>query len=128
MKYKHSNKFYKKQYIKYKESINNKSLFKNFESFKGRYKAEERSGKKNITKNFVYETDYTISFDTYKAERDISKKIGLKVKKKELLGMTTTEFAEKYENEIMHTYRSYKRQGLTTLEASAFISQYFFGS
>lgn len=128
MKYKHTNEFYMKQYKKYNATITEKSLFHNYTEFKRNYQYAEAEGVKNITKNFIYETDYLISYDTYRAERDMMKKIGKKVKKKELLSMTTNEFAEKYDKEIMHVYNSYLKKGYTVEAASALISQYFFGS
>ena len=128
MKYKHSDEFYKKQYVKYKSTITKSSLFHNYTEFKRNYQYAEAEGVKNITKNFVYETEYSISFDTYRAERDMMKKIGKKVKKRELLSMSTNEFAEKYDKEIMHVYNSYLKKGLTVAEATALISEYFFGS
>lgn len=128
MKYKHSDAFYMKQYEKYKDSIENGSLFRNFKNFKASYQQAEAQGMKNITKNFAYETDYSISFDTYKAERDMMKRIGKRVKKSELLNMTTTEFAEKYSHEINVAYNSYRKQGKTAEEANELISMYFFGS
>lgn len=125
--YKHSDSFYMKQYIKYKNQAKI-NIFNNFESFKSKYQFAEKQGQTNITKNFVYETNYEISYDTYKAERDMMKRIGKKVPKKELLDMTTQEFAEKYNSEIQHVYRSYIRQGKSATEAQDLISIYFFGS
>lgn len=127
-KYKHSDAFYMKQYIKYKNDINSPSLFKNFNNFKAAYQQAEAAGMKSITKNFEYETDFSISYNTYKAERDMMKKIGKRVKKAELLGMTTTEFAEKYSHEINVVYNSYKKQGMSSDQAQELISIYFFGS
>lgn len=127
MKYKHSDEFYKKQYIKYKEQIVGKSLFNNFNSFKGRYKAAEAANKKNITKNFVYETNYEIDYDTYRAEREMNKEFGMKVRKKELLHMSTREFADIYDVELMNMYNLYKTEH-TGKEAALYISEYVFGS
>lgn len=127
-KYKHTDAFYMKQYKKYNNTIVNSSLFRNFESFKSAYTQAEAQGMTDITKNFVYETDYSISYDTYVAERDMMKKIGKKVNKKELLSMTTNEFAEKYSHEINVVYNSYKKQGYSSSEAQNLISVYFFGS
>lgn len=128
MKYKHSDAFYMKQYKKYNKETLSGNLFRNFGNFKAAYQQAEAQGMKNITKNFVYETDYSISYDTYVAERDMMKKIGKKVAKKDLLNMTTTEFAEKYSHEINVVYNSYKKQGKTSAEAQDLISVYFFGS
>lgn len=126
--YNHTDKFYMKQYDKYNQTTRSVSLFNNFKSFKMAYQRAEADGMKNITKNFVYETDYEISYDTYRAERDMMKKIGKRVKKSELLGMTTTEFADKYSHEINVVYQSYLKQGKSSQEASDLISMYFFGS
>lgn len=126
--YKHTDAFYMKQYIKYRNEIQTNSLFRNANEFKASYQQAEARGQKNITKNFVYETDHEISFDTYKAERDMMKKIGKRVPKAELLSMTTTEFAEKYSHEINVVYNSYRKQGKTAEEAQNLISVYFFGS
>lgn len=126
--YNHTDKFYMKQYDKYNQTTRSVSLFNNFKSFKMAYQRAEADGMKNITKNFVYETDYEISYDTYRAERDMMKKIGKRVKKSDLLGMTTTEFADKYSHEINVVYQSYLKQGKSSQEASDLISMYFFGS
>lgn len=126
--YNHTDAFYMKQYTKYNQMAKSESLFNNFKSFKMAYQRAEADGMKNITKNFVYETDYEISYDTYKAERDMMKKIGKRVPKSELLSMTTTEFAEKYSHEINVVYNSYLKQGKSSQEASELISMYFFGS
>lgn len=127
--YKHTDEFIKGQYKKYINEVGkDASLFKNFKEFKASYQQAEARGQKNITKNFVYETKYEISYDTYKAERDMMKKIEVKVKKKDLLGMTTNEFAEKYSHEINVVYNSYRKQGKTVEEAQDLISMYFFGS
>lgn len=126
--YNHTDKFYMKQYEKYNQTTRSVSLFNNFKSFKMAYQRAEADGMKNITKNFVYETDYEISYDTYRAERDMMKKIGKRVKKSDLLGMTTTEFADKYSHEINVVYQSYLKQGKSSQEASDLISMYFFGS
>jgi len=126
--YNHTDKFYMKQYDKYNKMAKSESLFNNFKSFKMAYQRAEADGMKNITKNFVYETDYEISYDTYRAERDMMKKIGKRVPKAELLSMTTNEFAEKYSHEINVVYQSYLKQGKSSQEASDLISMYFFGS
>ena len=73
--YNHTDEFYQKQYEKYLSEIKTGSAFKNFNSFKAAYKTYEASGIKDIRKNFVYQTDYEIDYNTYKAERDIMKKI-----------------------------------------------------
>lgn len=126
--YNHTDEFYQKQYEKYLSEIKTGSAFKNFNSFKAAYKTYEASGIKDIRKNFVYQTDYEIDYNTYKAERDIMKKIGYKVKKKDLLRMSTQQFADKYKNEIFNAYNSYKKKGMSGKEAEQMISQNFFGS
>ena len=126
--YNHTDKFYMKQYDKYNQMTRSGNLFNNFKSFKMAYQRAEADGMKNITKNFVYETDFEISYDTYRAERDMMKKIGKRVPKSELLSMTTNEFAEKYSHEINVVYQSYLKQGKSSQEASDLISMYFFGS
>lgn len=127
-KYKHSEAFYKKQYQTYLREIKGASSFKNEQAFIAAYKTYESKGWKDIRKNFVYQTDYEIDYNTYKAENAIMKKIGKKVKKKDLLSMSTQDFAAKYKNEIYNAYNSYKKQGKSGTEAEALISQNFFGS
>ena len=127
LKYKHTDEFYKKQYIKYNEQVVN-SVFNNFDSFKSAYVAAEREGKRDITKNFVYESNFEISYDTYKAERDAMKELGIKVKKSELLNMSTQEFAAKYNNEINNLYWEFRNSGEASVDIKDFISSYFFGS
>lgn len=127
LKYKHTDAFYKKQYIKYNDQVKT-NVFNNFDTFKSAYIAAEKEGKKDITKNFVYETNYEISYDTYKAERDAMKELGIKIKKADLLGMTTQEFADKYNKEIHDLYWEFRRTGETSTDIKDFISSYFFGS
>lgn len=132
-KYKHSEEFYKKQYQKYVAEVGfENNVFRNEKNpeanFIARYKAAEVSGMKDIRKNMVYQSLYEIDYNTYKAERDIMNKIGKKVKKKDLLSMSTQEFADKYKNEIYNAYKSYQRQGKTKKESMQLISQNFFGS
>lgn len=128
-KYKHSEEFYKKQYQTYLKEIKTASSFQNEKAFIAAYKAYESKGYKDIRKNFVYQTDYEIDYNTYKAEKAIMKKIGIKKNNyKELLKMSTNEFAAKYKNEIFNAYNSYKKQGKSGTEAEALISQNFFGS
>lgn len=126
-KYKHTDAFYKKQYDKYNDQVN-VNVFKNFNTFKSAYVAAEREGKTNITKNFVYETNYEISYDTYVAERNAMKEVGIKIKKKDLLSMSTREFADKYNQEIMDLYNEFRQSGETSKDVKDFISSYFFGS
>lgn len=127
LKYKHTDAFYKKQYLKYNEQVVN-NVFNNFDTFKSAYVAAEREGKRDITKNFVYESNFEISYDTYKAERDAMKELGIKVKKSELLNMTTQEFAAMYNNEIHNLYWEFRNSGETSSNIKDFISSYFFGS
>lgn len=127
LKYKHTDAFYKKQYIKYNNQVDI-NVFNNFDTFKSAYIAAEKEGKKDITKNFVYESKYEISYDTYKAERDAMKELGIKVKKSKLLEMTTQEFAEKYNKEIHDLYWEFRNTGETSTDIKNFISSYFFGS
>ena len=127
LKYKHTDAFYKKQYIKYNNQVDI-NVFNNFDTFKSAYIAAEKEGKTDITKNFVYESNYEISYDTYKAERDAMKELGIKVKKSELLEMTTQEFAEKYNKEIHDLYWEFRKTGDTSTDIKNFISSYFFGS
>ena len=42
--------------------------------------------------------------------------------------MSTREFAERYEADIMMMYNQKKLEGLSPVEAGKFISQYWFGS
>ena len=127
LKYKHTDAFYKKQYIKYNNQVDI-NVFNNIDTFKSAYIAAEKEGKKDITKNFVYESKYEISYDTYKAERDAMKELGIKIKKSELLEMTTQEFAEKYNKEIHDLYWEFRNTGETSADIKNFISSYFFGS
>ena len=56
------------------------------------------------------------------------KELGVKVKKSELLKMSTQEFAEKYNNEIHSLYWEFRNAGETSTSIKEFISSYFFGS
>lgn len=127
LKYKHSESFYKKQYKKYLEQVGD-DIFGNYNTFKSAYKAAEKSGMSEITKNFVYESKYEINWDTYKAERDAIKEMGIKASKQDLLNMSTTQFADKYKDQIENLYWEFRNEGVTSSELKDFIGAYFFGS
>ena len=127
LKYNHTEAFYKKQYKKYLDQIED-NVFGNYNTFKSAYRAAEKSGMSEITKNFVYESKYEINWDTYKAERDAIKEMGVKASKQELLSMSTTQFAEKYKDKINDLYWEFRSQGATSSELKDFIGAYFFGS
>ena len=128
LKIQHSDAFYMKQYNKYQSNIKKANAFPNFDTFKSEYIAAEKEGMTNIRKNFEYETDNEINYDVYVAERDALKSIGIKAKKSDLLNMSTTEFADKYSDEIMDAYNMMKGTGAKGKEVGEFISSYFFGS
>lgn len=103
--------------------------FSNLESFKAKWEQYKRAGKKDIMRNFVYETKYNgISYDTYKSMRDLNREYG-RLKRYELLNMTTREFADVYQDVIEEERETLLKQfpGEKWLVASL-LSQFAFGS
>ena len=135
--YKHTDKFYKKKYkdyLKYakKEGIlwQAKASAPDLTSFKETYDAYREMGVDNIDRALKYDLKYETGYKTALSEVKALKELDLKNRPtfKELKEMSTREFAERYETDIMMMYNQKKLEGLSPVEAGKFISQYWFGS
>ena len=133
IKYKHSIIFYKEKFSKYKNMVEyygGSSLFRNLNEFISSYNEMREDNEKRIVEQLAYQTIYSTDYKTALAEYKMLKKMdpNATVRLKELKTMDTEAFATKYQNEIMHAYRSYMKQGNSSKEAKALVSQYWFGS
>ena len=132
-KYNHSRKFYIEKYSQYKNMVEyygGSNQFRNLNEFTSNYNSLKNEGKKRIVDKLAYSSVYGTDYKTALAEYKMLKKMdpNATVRLKELKTMDTAAFATKYQNEIMHAYRSYMKQGKSAKEAGALISQYWFGS
>lgn len=131
--YKHSDIFYAEKYLQYKKKVmeyGGSSQFRDRNEFISTYNAMREDKEKRIIDKLAYSSVYATDYKTALAEYKMLKKMdsNATVKLKELKTMNTVTFAAKYQNEIMHEYRSYMKQGKSAKEAGALISQYWFGS
>lgn len=132
-KYNHSRKFYIEKYSQYKNMVEyygGSSQFRNLNEFVSSYNLLKDANEKRIVDKLAYSSVYATDYKTALAEYKMLKKMdpNVTVRFKELKTMDTAAFATKYQNEIMHAYRSYMKQGKSAKEAGALISQYWFGS
>ena len=132
-KYNHSRKFYIEKYSQYKNMVEyygGSSQFRNRNEFISSYNAMREDKEKRIVDKLAYSAVYGTDYKTALAEYKMLKKMdpNATVRLKELKTMDTAAFATKYQNEIMHAYRSYMKQGKSAKEAGELISQYWFGS
>ena len=132
-KYNHSRKFYIEKYSQYKnmaEYYGGSNQFRNLNEFISSYNSLRAKNEKRIVDKLAYQSVYDTAYKTALAEYKMLKKMDPKatVRLKELKTMDTATFATKYQNEIMHEYRSYMKQGKSAKEAGELISQYWFGS
>ncbi len=87
------------------------------------YIAIKEEGVTNITGEMKYGMKYQTHYKTARAERSMLKGLDVNdVKLQDLKEMSTTEFAERYEKEIMQSYKTYRAQGMTAKEAGALVS------
>ena len=133
IKYKHSDIFYAEKYLQYKKKVmeyGGSSQFRDRNEFISTYNAMREDKEKRIIDKLAYSAVYGTDYKTALAEYKMLKKIdpNATVRLKELKTMDTVTFATKYQNEIMHEYRLYMKQGKSATEAGALISQYWFGS
>ncbi len=132
-KYNHSRKFYVEKYSQYKNMVEyygGSNQFRNLNEFVSSYNLLKDANEKRIVDKLAYSSVYATDYKTALAEYKMLKKMdpNATVRFKELKTMDTAAFATKYQNEIMHAYRSYMKQGKSAKEAGALISQYWFGS
>lgn len=132
-KYNHSKIFYIEKYSQYKNMVEyygGSNQFRDLNEFVSSYNSLKNANEKRIVDKLAYSSVYATDYKTALAEYRMLKKIdpNATVRFKELKTMNTVAFATKYQNEIMHEYRSYMKQGKSAKEAGALISQYWFGS
>lgn len=132
-KYNHSKKFYIEKYSQYKNMVEyygGSNQFRNLNDFVSSYNLLKDANEKRIVDKLAYSSVYATDYKTALAEYKMLKKMdpNVTVRFKELKTMDTAAFATKYQNEIMHAYRSYMKQGKSAKEAGELISQYWFGS
>ena len=132
-KYNHSKIFYKEKFSEYKKKVmeyGGSSKFKDRNEFISNYNAMREKNEKRIVDKLAYASVYGTDYKTALAEYKMLKKMdpNATVRLKELKTMDTVTFAAKYQNEIMHAYKSYMRQGKSAKKAGELISQYWFGS
>ena len=87
-------------------------------------------GVDNIERALKYDLKYETGYKTALGEHKALKELDIKNRPsfKEMKQMSTREFAERYEVDIMTMYNQKKSEGLSPIEAGKFISQYWFGS
>ena len=132
-KYNHSKIFYKEKFSKYKnivEYYGGSSLFRNLNEFISNYNSLKDKNEKRIVEQLAYQTIYSTDYKTALAQYKLLKKVdpNAAVRLKELKIMDSAAFAIKYNNELKDAYRSYMKEGNSSKEAKALVSQYWFGS
>jgi flavorubredoxin len=128
MKYKHSTKFYKTRYNKYKAEMKQLGIVPIKEgAFISAYDSiAEKS--KNPMKDIIYSSKYGTAYNYALAEKKALANVGIKVKLEEIKKMTTHEFADKYSTELYNARRQLLAAGKTKKEVALLISQQWFGS
>ena len=132
-KYNHSKKFYIEKYSQYKnmaEYYGGSNQFRNLNEFISSYNSLKAKDEKRIVEKLAYQSVYSTDYKTALAQYKLLKKMdpNATVRLKELKIMDSAAFAIKYNNELKDAYRSYMKQGNSSKEAKALVSQYWFGS
>lgn len=99
----HTMEYFEKKYQEIRQYATDKGLeqpYHDLYSFISDYEYMRLHGVKNITKEMKYYAQYEVSYDTARAMLSKAREFGGSEKFKELKGMTTREFAEKYLNEL----------------------------
>lgn len=130
--YTHSDSFWLKRYNDVKAFTQKKGItfpFKSVREFISDYRAIKADGVKNVMKEIKYSLQYQTSYKTALAEKRALKEANVQAPSfKELKTISTQEFAEKYKDELITNYHSLKAQGMSSVNAREFISNYWFGS
>lgn len=128
MKYKHSQKFYKTRYYKYKAAMQKAGIVPIKEgAFISAYEAIADESK-NPMKDIIYSSKYGTAYTYALAEKKALANIGTKVKLEDLKLMTTQEFAETYSKELYEARKALYAAGKSKSEVNLLISQQWFGS
>lgn len=128
MKYKHTAKFYKTRYVKYKAAMKKLGIVPIKEgAFISTYDSIAEHSKTPM-KDIIYSSQYGTAYNYALAEKKALSKAGIKVKLEELKKMTTQEFADKYSTELYNARKALLAAGKTKSEVALLISQQWFGS
>lgn len=129
-KYEHDKAFYDKAYNVYKNNVLNRGGHPlNRVSFEGAWEDAKAAGSKNIQRTLLYDTLYSTSYKTARAELNVLRARGdKKTKLKDLQTMTTQDFAAHHKADIVATYDAAIANGADKATARAIVSSFWFGS
>ena len=101
---KHSQEFYERKFTEVKEYIEKKGLDNPYGNsltkFISDYESIRDEGSKNVMKDIKYYIQYETSYQTARGMLQKVREFGGSERFKELKGMTTREFAEKYIDQL----------------------------
>lgn len=100
---KHTREYYKEKYLEIIDYTMEKGIenpYHSLDQFVQDYEYLREAGSKNVMKEIKYYTQYEVSYNTARAMLQKTREFGGPEKFKELKGMTTQEFAEKYIDEL----------------------------
>lgn len=99
----HTREYFKEKYREIVEYTMDKGIanpYHSLDQFISDYEELREAGSKNVMKDIKYYSQYEVSYDTARAMLHQAREFGGNEKLKELKGMTTREFAERYINEL----------------------------
>lgn len=133
MKIKHTKKFYRDKFIEIKNYCKRKGVifpFSSVDDLEATWDTLKEEGIKNIDKTIKYNVRYGTNYKSALKEYQRIKELGIEdnLKFKDIKTMTTTEFAEIYESQIMTMYRQKKTEGMSPKDAGEYLSWFWFGS
>lgn len=126
---KHTKEYFKEKYREVIEYTMDKGIenpYHSLDQFIQDYEYLRESGSKNVMKDIKYYAQYEVSYDTARAMLRQAREYGGSEKLKELKGMTTREFAEKYIDELRAAQKEAK--AMYGNGASYYIGVMWFGS
>lgn len=125
----HTKEYFKEKYREVIEYTMDKGIenpYHSLDQFIQDYEYLRESGSKNVMKDIKYYTQYEVSYDTARAMLRQAREYGGSEKLKELKGMTTREFADKYIDELRAAQKEAK--AMYGNGASYYIGVMWFGS
>lgn len=133
MKIKHTRKFFRDKFIEIKNYCKRKGVifpFNSMDDLEATWERMREEGIKNIDKEIKYNVRYGTNYKSALKEYQRIKELGIEdnLKFKDIKTMTTTEFAEIYEGQIMDMYKQKKSEGMSGKDAGEFLSTFWFGS
>ena len=133
MKYRHSDKFFDEKWEDFKQFCRDKGIinpYQNKSQYINEWEGWQESGVKNIDRIIKYdaqfETRYKTALTEYQRLKELDPDSVLKFK--DIKKMTTSEFAEMYNNQINAMYHNLRGSGMSSEDAQAYNSAYWFGS